>query len=75
MIFLIIDIVIMIIILNYVEKLFNNIKNNQTPFTLENADFIKKNSYLMIALIFITPISDTLFSIISSVSNGGENSF
>lgn len=75
MIFLIIDIVIMIIILNYVEKLFNNIKNNQTPFTLENADFIKKNSYLMIALIFVTPISDTLFSIISSVSNGGENSF
>lgn len=70
MIFLIIDIVIMIIILNYVEILFNNIKNNQTPFTLENADFIKKNSYLMIALIFITPISGTLFSIISSVSNG-----
>ena len=42
MIFLIIDIVIMIIILNYVEKLFNNIKNNQTPFTLENVGFIKK---------------------------------
>lgn len=75
MIFLIIDIVIMIIILNYVEKLFNNIKNNQTPFTLENVGFIKKISYLMIALIFITPISDTLFSIISSVSNGGENPF
>lgn len=75
MIFLIIDIVIMIIILNYVEKLFNNIKNNQTPFTLENVGFIKKISYLMIALIFITPISDTLFSIISSVSNGWENPF
>ena len=30
MIFLIINIVIMMIILNYVEKLFNNIKNNQT---------------------------------------------
>lgn len=42
MIFLIIDIVIMIIILNYVEILFNNIKNNQTPFTLENVGFIKK---------------------------------
>ena len=56
----------MIIILNYVEKIFNNIKNNQTPFTLENVDFIKKNSYLMIALIFITPISDTLFSLVSA---------
>ena len=75
MIFLIINIVIMMIILNYVEKLFNNIKNNQTPFTLENVGFIKKISYLMIALIFIAPISDTLFSIISSVSNGGENPF
>ena len=29
----------------------------------------------MIALIFITPILDTLFSIISSVSNGEENPF
>ena len=57
MIFLIIDIVIMIIILNYVEKLFNNIKNEKTPFTLDNVKFIKKISYLMIALIIITPIS------------------
>ena len=68
MIFLIIDIVIMIIILNYVEKLFNNIKNEKTPFTLDNVKFIKKISYLMIALILITPISDAMFSIISEKS-------
>ena len=75
MIFLIIDIVIMIIILNYVEKLFNNIKNNLTPFTLENVGFIKKISYLMIALIMITPISNILFNVISTSTNSGENSF
>ena len=75
MIFLIINIVIMMIILNYVEKLFNNIKNNQTPFTLENVGFIKRISYLMIALILITPISDAVFSIISGVSNGGDSPF
>ena len=75
MVFLIVNIVIMIIILNYVEKLFNNIKNEKTPFTLDNVKFIKKISYLMIALILITPISDAVFSIISGVSNGGDSPF
>ena len=65
----------MMIILNYVEKLFNNIKNNQTPFTLENVGFIKRISYLMIALIIITPISNILFNVISTSTNSGENSF
>ena len=64
LIFLLIDIIIMIIILNYVEKLFSNIKNNTTPFTLENVSFIKKISYLMIILIIITPISGTIFNLI-----------
>ena len=75
MVFLMVNIVIMIIILNYVEKLFNNIKNEKTPFTLDNVKFIKKISYLMIALILITPISDAVFSIISGVSNGGDSPF
>ena len=75
MVFLIVNIVIMIIILNYVEKLFNNIKNEKTPFTLDNVKFIKKISYLMIALILITPISDAVFSIISGISNGGDSPF
>ena len=62
LIFLLIDIIIMIIILNYVQKLFNNIKNNNTPFTLDHVTFIKKISYLMIALIIITPISGIIFN-------------
>ena len=73
-IFLLIDIIIMIIILNNVEKLFNNIKNNTTPFTLDNVNYIKKISYLMISLIIISPISNTIFNSILSTSNE-ENPF
>jgi len=72
-VFLLIDIIIMIIILNYVVKLFDNIKNNNTPFILENVKYIKRISYLMIALIIISPLSDILFSLITNIpeSNGG----
>ena len=72
--FLVVDIIIMIIILNYVERLFNNIKNNITPFTLENVTFIKKISYLMIALIMITPISEFIFNLIFNLTTK-ETSF
>lgn len=68
LIFLIADIVIMIIILSYVEKLFNNIKNNNTPFTLDNVNFIKRISYLMIALIIIVPLSGTLINMFFGLS-------
>ena len=63
-IFLLVDLIIMIIILSYVEKLFNNIKNNNTPFTLDNVNYIKRISYLMIALIMITPLSELLFNML-----------
>ena len=62
LIFLLVNIIIMIIILSYVKKLFNNIKNNTTPFTLDNVIFIKRISYLMIALILITPMAGTIFN-------------
>ena len=67
-IFLLVDLIIMIIILNYVEKLFSNIKNNNTPFTLDNVNYIKRISYLMIGLIIINPLSGTLFGLILDVS-------
>ena len=63
-IFIIVDLVICIFILNYVEKLFKNIKENNTPFTLDNVNYIKKISYLMIGLIIISPIGGMLFNII-----------
>ena len=62
----------MIIVLGYVEKLFNNIKNNNTPFTLDNVNYIKRISYMMIALIMITPISSALFNLlIDNFENSG----
>ena len=71
-IFLLVDLIIMIFILSYVEKLFNNIKNNNTPFTLDNVNYIKRISYMMIALIMITPISGALFNLlIDNFENSG----
>ncbi|MBQ7031218.1 MAG: helix-turn-helix domain-containing protein [Bacilli bacterium] len=72
LVFLLIDIIIMIIILSYVEKLFNNIKDNNTPFTLDNVKFIKNISYLMIALIIITPLSDIIINLLLGVSEGNS---
>ena len=74
MVFILISIIIMIIVLNHVDKLFTNIKNNKTPFTLDNVNYIKRISYLMIALIIIDPISSIMFELIgiSDVSSGFE---
>lgn len=72
LVFLLIDIIIMIVILSYVEKLFNNIKNNNTPFILDNVNFIKRISYLMIALIIITPISGVIFNSLLGLSDGNS---
>ena len=71
-VFLLLDLIIMIIILNYVEKLFTNIKDNNTPFTLDNVNYIKRMSYLLIALIIISPLTGTLFGLILGVSESGE---
>ena len=75
LVFLLVELYIMIIILGCVEKLFNNIKENTTPFTLDNVNYIKKISYLIIALILISPISDLLFSILLGISNGSSSPF
>ena len=71
-IFLLVDLIIMIFILSYVEKLFNNIKNNKTPFTLDNVNYIKRISYMIIGLIMITPVSELLFNmLIDNLENSG----
>jgi transcriptional regulator with XRE-family HTH domain len=47
-------------ILEYLEKLFMNIHQGDTPFTLDNVNYIKKMVYLMIACI-ILPIFGEVF--------------
>ena len=71
-VFLLINLKIMILIFKYVEKLFNNIKNNKTPFTIDNVGYIKRISYLMIGLIIITPISGMLFNSMLGLSNNSS---
>lgn len=72
LIFILIELIITIIILSYIEKLFDNIKNNHTPFTLDNVNYIKRISYLMIALIIISPLSNILFGLILNISESSN---
>ena len=61
---LIASLVLLILMLKRVEKLFNNIHNGDTPFTLENVEHIKKIAYLMIALIILPNVTGSIFEII-----------
>ena len=74
LVFLLIDIIIIIIVLSNVEKLFTNIKNNKTPFTLDNVNYIKKISYLMIALIITSSLPGIIMNILIGATDG-ENVF
>ena len=56
-------IIVLVKALKHLEKLFVNIKDGDTPFTLDNVDHIKKMSYLMIACIFISSIGQILLNI------------
>ena len=67
LLFLIVDLLLMIKILKYVSKLFTNIKDNNTPFTLDNVSYIKRISYLLIGLIILTPIAGLLFNHIFNI--------
>ena len=51
---LIIFLILNLLMYKKLEKLFNNIKNGNTPFTLENVEYIKSIAYIMIALIVQT---------------------
>ena len=68
LLFIIISFIIIIFILNYVEKLFKNIKDNNTPFTLDNIKYIKRICYFMIALIVINPVSELLVSLLFDIT-------
>lgn len=47
-------------ILLYLEKLFRNIYNNETPFTLDNINYIKKIAYLLIAIVATSFVCDLI---------------
>lgn len=54
--------------LEYLDKLFVNIYNEETPFTLDNVVYIKKMAYFMIAIIIVPLVMD----IVSNLAFGLE---
>lgn len=63
MVFLGAFIIVLIKALEHLEKLFKNINEGDTPFTLDNVEHIKKIAYLMIACIVLSAIGGTLLNI------------
>ncbi len=51
----------------HLEQLFNNIHDNQTPFTLDNINHINKINYYLILAIFIPYILSILVSLIFNI--------
>lgn len=47
-------------ILLYLEKLFRNIYNNETPFIIDNINYIKKIAYLLIAIFATSFVCDLI---------------
>jgi len=63
MVFLGAFIIVLIKSLNHLEKLFKNINEGITPFTMDNVDHIKKMAYLMIVCIILSSIGQTILNI------------
>lgn len=58
MVLIIANLVVYILIFGSLSKLFHNINNGDTPFTMENADYIEKIAKLMIAAIIASGIGE-----------------
>ena len=63
MVFLGAFLIVLIKALEHLEKLFKNINEGDTPFTLDNVEHIKKMSYLMIACIVLASIGGVILNI------------
>ena len=64
LVFLIGSFVLMVFVLKNLGKLFKNIYNGETPFTLENVKCIKHMAYFMIALIVIPNMAGRFFELV-----------
>lgn len=61
------SIALMYLTLRHLEKLFVNIHNGETPFSMENVDHIKKMAILMIINIILPNISSVMIEVISGI--------
>ncbi len=65
--FALISIIIAIILLRRVEKLFKNINKNDTPFTCDNVEHIRRIAFLMIINIIIPAVVSAVIELILKV--------
>lgn len=64
---LIVSLAILKLILNALERLFVNIHNGDTPFTIENIDYIKRIAKLLIIMIIFPTITGLIMELIINV--------
>ena len=53
------------VVMNYCDKLFKNIYEKDSPFNLENIDYIRKIAYLLIAYIVVPLVFGGIFELIT----------
>ena len=70
MICLIATMMLLFFAFKYLSKLFNNINKENTPFTLDNLNLIKKITYLLIGYSIFPELSGHLFQFITKINMG-----
>lgn len=67
---LLVTLILLYLTMKHLEKLFVNIHNGDTPFTMENVEHIKKLAIFMILMIIIPNISAIIVELITSEDLG-----
>ena len=65
---ILVQVIISIAVLTQIRKLFNNISNGDTPFTIDNVMHLQKAAYLEIIAIFIPYILGIVLSLVLGIS-------
>lgn len=70
MAFVVAELIINVIIFKYLEKLFKNINREDTPFTIENSEYLRKMSWLIISSIAVGVVSSMVASLLVDTDTG-----
>lgn len=65
---LIVSVLILSAMMLYTNKLFKNINESNTPFTLENMQYIKKIIFFLITYLVFPDIAGTLFQLVTKIN-------
>ena len=65
---ILVQVIISIAVLTQIRKLFNNISNGDTPFTIDNVMHLQKAAYLEIIALFIPYILGIVLSLVLGIS-------